>query len=240
MVTSRDPSNIEELINRQVKIWEVQQRLAAEGGEAARSELAHLSQGPWITVSKQLGSGGARLAEQIAGELGWQAFNKEILTTIARRTHSRERLLSELDEHAIGRWRDFLHHVLVPGSMSQFEFLKEMMQVIWALARQGRVVLVGRGANWLLEPEYGLRVRVVAPLEQRIENVMDWENLTRAKARRRVEKEDADHEAFIRKVYQRSIDDSLGYDLVLNLGALGEAAAVQAVSTALRTKLSVH
>ena len=40
-----------------------------------------------------------------------------------------------------------------------------------SLDYMGESVIVGRGANWLLSPQCGLRLRIVAPFEQRVELV---------------------------------------------------------------------
>jgi len=72
MTKEMHPSHIDRMIDRQVALWEVRARVAAEGGEEARARLAHLEQGPWITVSKQLGSGGTDVARRVCELLGWQ------------------------------------------------------------------------------------------------------------------------------------------------------------------------
>ena len=119
--------------------------------------------GPYVTVSRQLGTGGRELARRLAERLGWQLFDKEIILAIAEQTHTREKIISRLDEKAIGMFDDLLARWFSADSVGPSDFVREMMQVIWALARNGQAVLVGRGANWLLDPRYGLRVRIVAP-----------------------------------------------------------------------------
>ncbi len=228
---------IERLIQRQIQQWDLRRRLAEEGGEAARREIAHLPEGPWISFAKQLGSGAGRIAQILGGKLGWQIFDKEIVEAIALETHTRERILSRLDEKAVGRFDDLLSQLVVPDHLDQITFLQEMGKVIWALARQGHVILLGRGANWFLDARYGLRVRAVAPCETRAKRVAEREGIGRQEAERRVRETDAARAAFIRQVYHRDIDDPLGYDLVLDTGALDVEAAAETVHSTLRRKL---
>ena len=110
------------------------------------------------------------------------------------------------------------------------EYSKSFFPVILA-------VLLGRGANWLLNPRYGLRVRTLAPLDTRVERVARAAGVETAAARDRVLEEDRSLSGCIRSAFGRDIDDPLGYDLVLNLGDLGQDAAGAAVAAALREKL---
>lgn len=234
------PPQVESLIDRQMKLWEVRRRLAEEGGKVARRELVHLKQGPWLSVSRQFGSGGGGVAQRVAESLGWQVFHKEIVASIARDERNRDRVLSRLDERAVSALSDWLNHLLVPESVDRISYVREMMEVMWAVARQGRAVLLGRGANWLLDPCCGLRVRILAPLRKRVSAVAAAKGMDQGEAEKRVREMDEQKAAFIRQVYGESIDDPLGYDLVVNMGELQPAAAVEVIHAALREKLDAR
>jgi len=237
MTVSTDPKHLDRLIDRHVALWEVKRRVSQEGESATRGILAHPSEGPWVTVSKQLGSGGTDLAKKIGERLGWQIFDKQILEAICRETDAKEKILSHLDGRAVGVLEEYLRHLLVPGDIGQPAYVRELVRVIWAIARQGQAILVGRGVNWILEPKFGLRVRTIAPFEQRVEYVARVEGLGVAEARRRVHDDDAGQIKFIRQVFRREVDDPLGYDLMLNLGGIDLATAAETVATALRAKV---
>lgn len=230
-------SNIEQIIEKQARFWEVRERIADEGGEAARRALAHLAEGPWISISKQLGAGSRELARRLADELHWQCFDKEILTAIAEHTNSCEQILSRLDEHAIGSINDYVAQMVVAEDPGQATYLRQMIRVVMGLARQGNAIIIGRGANFFLDPRFGLRVRLVAPVEQRVARVADAEGWAMDVARSEVERNDAQQSAFIRQVFGREIDDALGFDLVLNTGGMDEDSGARAILAALRHKL---
>jgi len=221
---------IEQLIERQAKFWEVRKRLSDEGGEAARQALAHLGEGPWITVSKQWGSGGVELAQRIGEEMGWQVFDREILIAISENTKMKQTVLSRMDERAIGAFNDYIVQLLVPSDPGQLTYTREMVRVIWGIARQGNAVIVGRGANWILDPLYGLRIRVMAPLAHRLERLP-------GATEKEVRKRDAEQVSFIQRVYDKRIDDPEGYDLMLNMQSMDFETAVDVVMAALRKKL---
>lgn len=210
----------------------MEERLSARGG------LGHASEGPWITISTQLGAGGAELAARLGERLGWQVFDKQILQEIAKSTSAREKVLNRLDEHAVGVFEDFATHLFVPGNLGHSAFVLEMMRVVWAIARQGQAIMLGRGANWLLDPRYGVRVRAIAPVEKRVLWLRSTQAMSAADATRRVEDDNADRARFMRQVYKHDIDDPLGYDLVVNLGTIGLEPAVELVAAALSPKLT--
>ena len=80
-----DSSSLSGLIDRQVSLWESKKGLQVE----RRGTLAHRSEGPWITISTQLGAGGVELAKGLGARLLWQVFDKEILGEIAKNTNTR-------------------------------------------------------------------------------------------------------------------------------------------------------
>jgi len=228
-----DSSSLSGLIDRQVSLWESKKGLQVE----RRGTLAHRSEGPWITISTQLGAGGVELAKGLGARLLWQVFDKEILGEIAKNTNTREKVLSRLDDHAVGAFEEYVTHLFVPGNLGRSAYVLEMMRVVWAIARQGQAIMLGRGANWLLDPRYGLRVRAIAPVEKRIEWLTRTQAMSAADAIRRVEEDNADRARFTRQVYKQDIDNPLGYDLVVNLGTLDLEPAVELVAAALSHKL---
>jgi cytidylate kinase len=229
--------DIEAMLERQVRSWEIRRRLAEKGGQDSIEAMAHLPEGPWLTVSSPLGSGGLELARALARALDWQVFDREILSTISEHTHTQEAVLAHLDEHAMGPVNEYLARLLDPRIPGQAPFRRETVRVIWGLAKQGNAIILGRGANWFLDPRFGVRVRAVASMDVRVERITAREGIDAAAARERAVTRDAQQAGFIRQVYDRDINDPVGYDLVLNLGHLDEETAVHLALTALRRRL---
>lgn len=229
---------IEQIIERQARFWEVRRRLAQEGGEEAERAVAELREGPWLTVSKEWGARGVDLAHVLAKELDWQVFDREIVSAIAEQTSMRDAVLSRLDEQAIGAFSDYVRQMLVPNDPGQLAYLQELAKVIWGLARQGNAIILGRGANWFLDSRHGLRVRVIAPLEVRASYLARQEEVPLVEAGKRIKEFDAKQAAFIQQVYGRQITDPLGYDLTINTGELTLETAKRIVLGALESRLA--
>jgi cytidylate kinase len=227
---------IEQIIERQARFWEVRERLAQEGGEETERAIAR-GEGPWITISKEWGARGVDLAHILAEELDWQVFDREIVAAIAEQTRMREAVLSRLDEQAIGAFNDYVRQMLVPNDPGQLAYLQELAKVIWGLARQGNAIILGRGANWFLDSRHGLRMRVIAPFEVRAAYLAGQDGIPLVEAGKRIKEFDAKQAAFIHQVYGREITDPLGYDLTINTGELTLETAKRIVLGALESKL---
>jgi len=226
--------SVEELAARQGLFSEVRRRSRETPTPGAR-----LAEGPWITVSRQLGSYGSPLATRIAEALGWTTYDREILAAIAAGTRSHEVLLERYDEHAVREFDEYLAQLIVPDDPGHARYLVELAAVIVRIAREGRAVLVGRGAHFVLTPSCGLRVRTVGALDARAAEVSRLEGVPLADARLIVSENDQAQRAFIHQTFRKEIDDPSGYDLVLNVGDMGLDAALQSVLSAARGKLGL-
>ena len=108
------------------------------------------------------------------------------------------------------------------------------MKVVSAIARLGKAVIVGRGANFILPPEKRISIRVIAPLENRISNVCRQFNVSEDEARRRVLRRESKRSAFVRQMFHAKISNPQHYDMVLNTGKMGIDGAVGAVVGAVK------
>ena len=67
-----------------------------------------------ITVSRQLGSGGDRIAAAVAEELGFELVDQRLVEEIAQITDTSVQEVEKYDEKGEGRVRHFLKRLLVP------------------------------------------------------------------------------------------------------------------------------
>ena len=96
-------------------------------------------------------------------------------------------------------------------------------------AELGEIIIVGRGANFIMGLERGIHVRVVAPLDVRVDHMTALLSYSREDARRHIERTDADRRTFIRTHYDAEWGDTSAYHLVVNTGAMSFNAAAGAV-----------
>jgi cytidylate kinase len=224
------------LVERQASQWELRRRLRQQGARRLLKAYPHLPEGPWVTFSRSEGSLGTEIAGRVAETLGWTVYGREIIETIARTSQVREKVLAALDEKIVGDLSDYMSRLSLRDYPGASVFVKRLMSVVSALGRNGEVVLVGRGAQFLLRPEFGLRVRVDAPLELRARRFAEARDLAPAEARRRVRRIDAQRQAWIRRYFHGELLDPLSFDLVLSTEQLDVAQAAEVVARTVRMR----
>jgi cytidylate kinase len=200
---------------------------------------------PIVTISRQFGAGGSSVAGLVAAELGAEVVDKKLIEEVARRLGLTPADVAEDDE----RPRPLLERLvrsfagLEPGVGMGWTppypdplfdprraILELTQQVIKDVAGSGNVVIVGRGAGFVLH-DYRNVVRVFlrAPDEARVRVLMKRFDMSEPEARRAMHETDANRQAYIRQVYKRDWCDPDEYDLILNTGRIGYEAAAEII-----------
>src|SRR5262249_59954499 len=110
----------------------------------------------------------------------------ELLEYVSQEGRLHQELIEGLPP-AAGAWLgQRLEDLLREQSVSQHPSIVRLAKAILALAAQGSVVLIGRGAGLLLPAETTLHARVLAPLADRIAYIGQWLRLTEEEAAERV------------------------------------------------------
>lgn len=228
------------LLERQLGLWELRRRLEDIGARPGRCLEGRVAYGPCLLVSRERGSGGSEVAHHAAEALGWHLFDREIVDEIAQLAHVRQRLIETVDEETRSDWEAAWRPELQPEDIGYEQYLRCLRQVVLTLGHHGNVVILGRGAQFLLPEKCALRVRVIAPLEVRVNRVMERDHVSLAEARAHVEEFDAARTEFVRRCFQREPGLGLNYDLVLNTAEIKVHGAVELVLLAMREKLGVR
>jgi cytidylate kinase len=163
-----------------------------------------------LTISREFRSGGQEVGSAVAERMRYDYVGKErILSDLRGQGERWIALLNEVDEDRPTIWDKFDW---------EYQGLMAMMEsYIYDRAMDDRVVLVGRGANFLLQGiPHALHVRLTASLEQRVDRVMRKDDVDRKTARLLIEKMDNDRASFIRANFHRDWYDLSWYDMVFN------------------------
>jgi len=95
--------------------------------------------------------------------------------------------------------------------------LRHTTETILHLAGLGQVILIGRGATCITRRLNNVfHVRLIAPLEQRVAQVMARSQLDDKAAREFISKEDSGRKRYLKDYFHADIDDNLLYDMVIN------------------------
>lgn len=187
-----------------------------------------------VTLSMEPGSGGCFVAQKVAETLDFDYFHRDIVQGIAQSAHSSEKVINTLERERLTGVEDFLSSVIREKYLYPGTYQRHLMKVVSAIAKHGKAVVVGRGANFILPPEKRLSVRVIAPLERRIRNVCRQFAVPEDKARRRVIQRESKRSAFVRQTFHAKISDPEHYDLILNTDKMSVESAAAAIVGAVR------
>ena len=134
-----------------------------------------------LTVNREFGSGGGRIAQTIAENLGWKLLDKDIIDAIAYAAHVDTKVVRRYDEH-VDSWLRRINQQamrsaalaagLELGENSVFdaeEMVKISQKIIEQAHTDGNCVIVGRGSQCVLQhkPD-AFHVFVYAPHKERI------------------------------------------------------------------------
>jgi cytidylate kinase len=187
-----------------------------------------------ITISRQFGAGGAEVARRVADRLQWRVADNEFVDRVAARAGLtpdevalREERVPGFMERLAWALASASAELAVPTGATMDGFSEPLMvrvteSVVAEIAREGRVVLVGRGAAAVLgERERALHVQVVAPVAIRAERIAGRLDVTLEEARRQIHETDGRRARYHRENYGRDWADPVHYHVVINTGYLG-------------------
>ncbi len=199
-----------------------------------------------VTVAREYGSGGGRVAQLLAGRLGWKLLDRCLVEKIAETARVEPEVAEKFDEH-LDPWFNRLAEVFwkSPGLRGSIggpapnwfdaEVAADLTRRIMEEAAEiGDCVIVGRGSQCVLQQrEDAFHVFIYAPRGQRLERLLRRdEHLSKAEAEKKLVAEDAARGAYVRDHYGEDWQNRHLYHLMLS-SCLGEKEAVSIVLSAL-------
>lgn len=207
-----------------------------QGNRTAAAPPTGVPKALTVAISREAGARGGSIGRRAGRKLGWQVYDQELMEYIAQEATFRQEIFDRLSASA-RQWVDErMQDLLREQSLSEHPSIINLAQVVLALGAQGEVVLIGRGAGFILPPAAMLHVRVIAPLEDRIAYMGQWLRLTVEEATERVRLRDSRRAEYVSTHYHRQPADPYQYDLLLNSSLLGEELCAELVVQAVRAK----
>lgn len=231
--------DIADVVRKQIALYRACDIRAERQRRLGRGEEGKPSCGPYLLISREKGAGGSAVGQLAGKRLGWQVFDNEIVDAIAKNANVRRELIESLDERDRATVQETVEQWLNPQPIDKSGYLAHLREILLTLSHQGDVVIVGRGAQYVLPGQFGLRVRLVAPVEVRVRRIASHESMSLDRARDAIKESDRERTRLALKEYRKTLTDPLNYDLTLNTAELTLEAATEVVLTALRQKLAI-
>ncbi len=171
-----------------------------------------------LAISYEFGSGAEEIGRAVEQQLGCEYIALgRVLDEAKKAGGTWERFSREYGEGCPNIWERY--------DWSFMGFMALVQSIILSHALRDNVVIMARGANYLLQGiPHALRIRVVAPLEKRIERVMSKEDISRDTAKLLVRQADWEIASVVRQLYGKKWDDPEAYEIKFDTGerAMGE------------------
>jgi len=181
-----------------------------------------------ITISHEMGAGGPEIGQQVAERLGYRYVDHELISDAAHRYGLLEEKLSHLDESKPSLFERF--------DAETRRYITVIQTALFEFAEHDRVVLMGRGGQWLLRGiSHHLRMRVMAPFDVRVKRLAAklagpmGEKASPRTVMEMIRRDDTERAGRMRYLYEVDLADPALYDLVVNTENLAIGTAVELV-----------
>lgn len=168
-----------------------------------------------VAISRECGAGAGEIAAELSAALEWPVYDRELIDKIAEDSGIRLRLLEQLDEKRPNWLTECLEGLQEKKPLSRTGFALKLREVLLALYCHGNCIIIGRGAAQVLPVKRTLRVRLVAPLLDRVQRTSDHLGISND-AQKRVNEIDRQRTEFVQKYFHKDPSDVHDYDLTLN------------------------
>jgi cytidylate kinase len=189
-----------------------------------------------IALSRESGARGGTIGRLVGKRLGWQVYDQELLEYMSQDAVARQGLWDNLSPPCLAWVEGRLAEMRRGLNLDRDEGVHNLARLVLAVAAQGEVVLIGRGAGCILPRATTLNARVVAPLGDRVAYMGQWLRLTTAEAAEKVRLRDERRAEFVTRHFRISPADVHQYDLVLNSSLLGEESCAELLAQAARLR----
>ena len=196
-----------------------------------------------VTISRQYGSGGRYIGENLAKAMGVPCYDEKLIDMVAKESGFAQSFVAEKGERMTGSLLfniasslSFANNVFSTnnGVTLQDEIYFTQNRIIKELADKGPCVIVGRCADYILrEREDCLNVFIFADNESKIERAEKYFNITREEAPTVLKKKDKARANHYKYYTDQEWGMASNYDLCLNSGLIGIEGCVKAIQQVL-------
>lgn len=184
-----------------------------------------------ITVSHQLGSGGANIGEKLSEALSIPFVDRDILKKVAEKLEVAEKSVEYREERLSSFWQAFSQAQMLTDPflgitseclLSDKELFELESDYIIRIAQKSSAVILGRGGNFILHdhPKH-ISVFVHAQLADRISRVAELYKVDTGKAKKIIDTNDKERSAYIKAFTRQEFSDASNYDICINTSCIG-------------------
>ena len=193
-----------------------------------------------ITISRQLGCGGAYLGQQLARNLNIFYADREIITQVAKQFSVLEEDLESIDEKKNSFWDSFLHsyglgfsdpykppQIILPPDLILYNAEKEIIKHI---AKERSAVIIGRCGSYILrEHPNHISIFLHGDKPHRINRVQKLYHVSEREAEKMIVKSDKERSQYFHSFTGEDWTDSRQYDISINTSKIDPDKSVELI-----------
>lgn len=196
-----------------------------------------------ITISRQLGSGGAYIGQQVARRLGYVYINRQIMQQAARELGIEKAELENRKDRLQTFWEKLISVFTVgtpdgiytppPRWVSDEQLVEIERRIITEMTVKGPCVVIGHGAFHLLRGKARLlNIMIHAPLGFRVARVMSFYHIrNEVEAVQMIERSDRERCRAIRAFTGLDWFDARNFHITIDTGKVDFAAAEEIIAS---------
>ena len=177
-----------------------------------------------ITISRQFGSGGRTIGKMVAGQLGFDFYDKELIEKVAEKSGFDKRYIEEEGEYSPTKSR-FAYSFVgrnINGMTNNDYIWSIQRKIILELAEKGSCVIVGRCADYILKDRDDVfNVFVHAAIDKKAERIVKLYCETDVEPEKRLYDKDKKRAINYKYYTDRTWAMADNYHLTLDSGVIG-------------------
>lgn len=199
-----------------------------------------------ITIGRQYGSGGRLVGEAVAGRLGFDFYNRNMIDMVAEKSGLAREYITKREDKISSRfiWSPSAGSVSAGMIFTPTYYTNSdkmfftQSEIIREIAERGNCVIVGRCADYILR-ERGdcLKTFIYADKNDRVRRVTEQYGVEESKARKTVENTDSGRARYYRHYTEMTWGDPKHYDLCVNTSRFGVKGATDQIVFAAKALL---
>ena len=176
-----------------------------------------------ITISREFGSGGKEIGKRLADELGYAYYDSEIISMLVKETGMSEAYIKNISEKRIYPFafqfgKTFTASYLL--QKNQTDILVKQAKILKQIAEKGNAIIVGRGANTILNEYNLINIFVYANMDSKVtrckKKALKDEKLTDKELINKIKSVDKNRKAFNSLISNIEWGNKENYDLCIN------------------------
>ncbi|MBP3345214.1 MAG: cytidylate kinase-like family protein [Clostridia bacterium] len=194
-----------------------------------------------ITISREFGSGGKYIAEQLAKRFKIKCYDNEILKKLSKETKIDVKALENLEDDSF--LYDYAKNTVFAGkdkATANEQLFMAQAKIIEDLYKKGSCVFVGRCAESILSsfPNVFSIFIYASNKDYKIKRKMKYENLSKEEAEQKIGKIDKQRAAYYNKHTGKTWGEKSNYFLTFDTSKYGIKETIDTIEQYIRLRLN--